>query len=342
MSTQLLAESESEVWDRFVSETENATLFHTHWWHQAWGLSPRIYVRKDQDAKIEAGLLLHVRKFFGVKAVLRPPLTPRNGPIFCAARSGNRSSRYVHFKKEMLSAIESLPRLGFYDFILRPCDTDVMPFLWNGYDTQVTYTYVIPKEECTWQRNMSSTQKRNLRKARKELRTEGCAIETNPPFDDVKFLLLETARLKGYSMEGYSDQMSLWWEVVQKRGAGRLYLVRDTQGNAVCATVLVWDSHTAYYLGGGIRAVGRQKTHLNYLLFERMIHDAHDMGRDFDFEGSILPGVERFFRAWGGQLRPAYRVVKTSSILSYLGWMAYRYFKYHRPRNTDITKGIAY
>ena len=114
MSMQLLAESESEVWDRFVSETENATLFHTHWWYQAWGLSARIYVRKDQDAKIEAGLLLHVRKFFGVKAVLRPPLTPRNGPIFCAARSGNRSSRYVHFKKEMLSAIESLPRLGFY------------------------------------------------------------------------------------------------------------------------------------------------------------------------------------------------------------------------------------
>ena len=46
---------------------------------------------------------------------------------------------------------------------------------------------------------------------------------------------------------------------------------------------------------------------------------------------------ERFFRGWGGQLQPIYRVVKTSSILSYLGWRACRYFKIHGTRNGKIT-----
>jgi hypothetical protein len=92
----------------------------------------------------------------------------------------------------------------------------------------------------------------------------------------------------------------------------------------------VWDQRKAYYLGGGVQTEIRRSSHLNCLLFERMIDDALARGLDFDFEGSILHGVERFFRAWGGTLQPTYRFIKIASPAAFALWQAYRFWSIHR------------
>jgi hypothetical protein len=66
------------------------------------------------------------------------------------------------------------------------------------------------------------------------------------------------------------------------------------------------------------------------LIMHRMIEAAHARGLDFDFEGSVLPGVEAFFRSFGGQLRPFYRVTKFPSPAAYLVWCAHHYWTVHR------------
>ena len=55
-----------------------------------------------------------------------------------------------------------------------------------------------------------------------------------------------------------------------------------------------------------------------------MVDDAHDMGLDFDFEGSLLQGVERFFRGWGGELRLIHRLIKIPSAFAYVRWKGER------------------
>ena len=43
------------------------------------------------------------------------------------------------------------------------------------------------------------------------------------------------------------------------------------------------------------------------------IRQARELGLEvFDFEGSMIPGIERYFRSFGGTLTPLYRVVKAS------------------------------
>jgi hypothetical protein len=63
-----------------------------------------------------------------------------------------------------------------------------------------------------------------------------------------------------------------------------------------------------------------------------MIEDAHAMSLDFDFEGSVLPGVERYFRSFGAELRPVYRVLKLVSPWAFFVWHGYRYWTKHRRR----------
>ncbi len=152
------------------------------------------------------------------------------------------------------------------------------------------------------------------------------------PFEDVWRLFDETAEIKRYAKTRDSRAAVAWWNAVQRQKAGRTYLLRDGEGRPASATIMVHDHRTAYYLGGGIRRDLRQGSMFNVFLFHRMIADAHGMGLDFDFEGSILPGVERFFRSLGGQLQPLYRVVKFPSPMAYSIWHAYRYWTKHRRR----------
>jgi hypothetical protein len=46
------------------------------------------------------------------------------------------------------------------------------------------------------------------------------------------------------------------------------------------------------------------------LLFWNAIKLASEKGLAFNFEGSMIPGVERFFRSFGGGLTPVFYISK--------------------------------
>jgi hypothetical protein len=329
----VLDEGHHGRWDEFVSAQKMGTIFHTAWWYRAWGIEPVVQACIDGQGRIQAGMCYSVGRRFLSRAVVRPPLTPCNGPVYCPASGAGRHKQNSHAKKMTLMAIHALPRIGVYDFILHPDQCDVMPFLWNGFDSHVAYTYVIPcSERETWQQQASKTQRWQIRKAAKDAAEQGMKIETDAPLDAVLPLLDETADDRHFSLAKCGGKWAAWWQEVHAHGAGRTYLLRDGQGQPAAATIMVWDNRRTYYLAGGIRSDLRKGSIANVLLVHRMICDAHEQGLDFDFEGSVLPGVERFFRSFGGELRPRYRLVKLPSLPAYLMWVGHRYWTRHRHR----------
>jgi hypothetical protein len=330
-ASYVLAPGEHSRWDQFAASSPQGTIFQTAWWYRAWGLEPIVNVMADKNGNIEGGICYCVGRRLGASAMVRPPMTPCNGPVVSRLPLAARHKENTHVKKMMLMAIHALPRLGVYDIILRSSQADVTPFLWNGFDTYVGYTYVIPcAERETWLQNASKTQRWQIRKAMRDAAEKGFRIESDVPLDAVLPLLKDTADVKQFSLGKCVARLPDWWNAVGSHGAGRTYLLRDDQGRPAAATLMVWDAHCAYYLAGGIRRDLRKSSIINVLLVHRMVEDAHRQGLDFDFEGSILPGVERFFRSFGGQLRPCYRLVKLRSLPAYLIWAGHRYWSGHR------------
>lgn len=329
-----LPPSEHGRWDDFVATTADGTIFHTTWWYRAWGVAPTVLASVNGQGDLQGGLCFGLGRRLGVRAIVRPPMTARNGPVFLLPADSGPYQRNTRAKKMMLLAIQGLPRLGMYDFVLSPGQSDVMPFLWNGFDVDLGYTYVLPcLERDTWQSNAAKTHQRHIRKAVKEAAENGLQIEADAPLDAVLPLLDSTADAKQFAFDRCRAKVPTWWDAVRRHDAGRAYLLRDEQGQPAAATLMVWDSRSAYYLAGGLRSDLRKRSIVNILLFLRMIEDAHRQGLDFDFEGSILPGVERFFRSFGGELRPACRLVKLPSLPAYLLWVGHRYWTRHRPKD---------
>lgn len=323
-----LRQSEHDSWDAFVTRDGGGTLFHTAWWHRAWSAPVEVFARRAPGGGFEAGIAISLGRFMGVRAVRRPPFTPVNGPVFPLPDPGVRGSAYSRIIAEINEAMEACPRAGFYDFVLPADAPPALPLLWNGYRATPTYTYVIrATERGTWRDRLSEMNRRNLRKAREEADEHRLAIERGLPASEAADLVMTTARDKGFPVPGGGARVAAWWSEVERRGAGTIYAVRDASGATACLTVLVRDERTAYYLAGGMRSDVRAGSRLNTLLFERMIDDAHDAGLDFDFEGSSLPGVERFFRGWGGELRQGMRYVRIPAPHAYVAWQMRRYVR---------------
>jgi hypothetical protein len=330
---RILEPSEFDGWDAFVSTCPQGTIFHTAWWYRAWQMAPVVRALYDKDGQIQAGICYATGRRLGTTGIVRPPWTPRIGPIFRPLTEGGRCTRYTHAKRMLLSVIGSLPKLGLYDFQLGTYSGDLMPFIWNGFDTLVGYTYVLPHAERDgWMQHASKTQQRRLRNIAQRASEENYTLDAAPPFDEVLYLLRETAEFKQFSLSSYLHRMPAWWEAVRERCLGRAYVLRDGQGRAASAALMAHDTRYAYYLAGGIRRDLRPGFTFNVMLFQQMIHDAHQLGLDFDFEGSVLPGVERFFRELGGELRPTHRVIKIPALAPSLIWHAYRYWTRHRNR----------
>ena len=85
-------------------------------------------------------------------------------------------------------------------------------------------------------------------------------------------------------------------------------------GNVFC----VFDANTCYYLLAGVnKNSGIQG--VNNLLVQKSIEKAKNLGcKTFDFEGSMIKGVEKFFRSFGPELVPYYTVNKASLLLEVL------------------------
>ncbi len=328
---QLLPTSRHADWDTFVADQPTAYAFQTTWWYRAWGFEPVVQALAEPDGRITAGICYSVGTRFGTRAIVRPPCTPGNGPVLLPTKGEGRYKESTHVKAMHLLALHSLPRLGFYDFILRPADRDLMPYLWNGFDTHVGYTYVIPAaEKETWMEGASKTTRKELRRAVREIAEQGYQLEENPAAADMLPLIRDTIAAKQFRFPYLDSRFAAWWQAIRAHGVGSGWLLRDRDGNPMAADVLVWDHHTAYSVLGGIRADLRKDSRVGTILLDRMVREAHGRGLDFDFEGSVLPGVERFMRSFGGELRPLCRAVKIRSPLAFLFWQVHRYLTKHR------------
>ena len=78
----------------------------------------------------------------------------------------------------------------------------------------------------------------------------------------------------------------------------------------VSASFCIYDQTTAYYLFGGYDHENRHHGAGALSLWTALGY-AKGLGlKYFDFEGSMVPDIERHFRGYGGTLTPYYRVNK--------------------------------
>lgn len=238
-----------------------------------------------------------------------PSFTQTMGPWFAPDFDTISYRKRLTRRQEILKTfIEELKHIPTFLQNFHPSITDWLPFYWAGYEQTTRYTYIledISDSARLWQQ-MSTNIRRNINRAERKYHIVVCR---NVPIED--FLRVQEQSFRRQDLAGPKSIYVLCQLITQsrKRGQGDIWGGYDTDGNLHAAAFIVWQKSSAYYLAGGGNPEFRDSGAHSLVLWTA-IRELSAYTRMFDFEGSMLPGVERFFREFGAKQHPFFTITK--------------------------------
>lgn len=295
------------------------SIFHEPWWLDAVAPGTWSEITVEQAGEVRALLpYATLRKRFGTTVIGAPPLTPYLGPLTHPGE-GKATTRLKRDRELQTALFEQLPAHDVYKTTL-PLDHRNWTVLHElGFEGSPRVTYVIDDLhdlDAVWKGFGDST-RRAVRKAQKRL-----VVRTD---DDVSALLpMATATFERQTraLPYEPDLLCRAAHAAISRDRGRVLTALDADGAVHASMLLVWDEDRAYYLVGGADPARRESAGLSLLMWEAMKTAAAHVRR-FDFEGSMVPGVERFFRGFGGT-QYSYLGIVHFSRRGRVAWRTYR------------------
>lgn len=305
-------DDEIRQYDRFVDSSSQGSLFHKSWWLEAVAQDKYQIVSIKRNEEILAAWPLTFKKIAGLKLIMPPLLTPRQGILFAPSRKIKYSEKLSDEMSLMSELTTLLPKHSFFNQRFSVEFTNWLPLSWDHFKQTTRYTYVI--EDLSdinhvWEDIRHST-KRKINLAKKS----GIKVVTDLSLDqllDLNELTFKRQKLPvPYSRE-YVHQID---EACVKNNARKMFFAVDMAGQIHAAVYIVYDQKTAYYLiGGADPAFNTNGAH--FLALWEAIQFAGQVSHSFDFEGSMYENIEPVFRGYGAVQKPYMDITRGNCLM---------------------------
>ena len=301
---QVLSDSDLGQYDCLARE--HGSVFNTLTWTELFGDSLTRYGIYDAGGALRGGFCLFRQKRLGLTVLTNPPGTPSIGPFF-ESRAQHPVAR-LEERRDVLAALADLLehlRPAVVSVALAQWVTDCLPFSWRNYKVTPHYTYLLALEQTEEAilAGMSEARRRNVGKARRD----GLRAELTDDNSTIASLVEATFARQGMDVKREYLKKILF--TYPNPANSYTFIVRSS-GIPIAGAFVVHDARSAYYLFGGYRPEDKHNAAGALALFESIRH-AKKLGLEvFDFEGSSVPAIERYFRGFGGKLTPCYGVNK--------------------------------
>lgn len=300
-----------KYYDFCEQHAEVLPIFYQPWWldivcggSNNWNAS--VAEKKDVVLGVLPYFVTH--NFLG-KRITLPPLSQILGP-FLSYPNAQKYATKLSFEKKVLTAllgaIETTPNIRMH---LPYNMTNVLPFHWAGYQNTIRCTYRIDttQDPTTIWSEFRENIRREIRKSEKTL----TVITTNDP--DVLYEL-NTATFSRQNMRvPFSKKLlSELLSAVTEKNQGTVYLAVDSEKNIHAGICVIHDQTSAYYLLGGASNAHKNSGAMSLLLWHALQETHAKHIPTFNFEGSMIEGIERFFRGFGARQQPYISVSKNT------------------------------
>jgi len=284
-------------------------IFHQPWWLDAVAPGQWDAVEVQRGGRTVARLPFMVRGPRRMRVLTQPPLTPFLGP-WVQREPGAKYAKALGDEMELQAELAAaLPAAAAFRQSFASTVSGCLPFIWAGYRAGVRYTYRLEdlgSEQALWA-GLAGNIRREIRKARGRVEVrEGLGVDR---FYDV---WSRTFARQGLAAPDLARLRRIEAACAERDARAMLFAVDEAEQVHAVAYV-VWDRSTAYYLMGGGDPQLRTSGASSLLMWEA-IQRAGAVAEVFDFEGSMLPPVERFFRAFGGRQAPYLHVSRADRL----------------------------
>lgn len=285
-------------------------IFSKDWWldsvcGDAWDVC-----LVENEGEVVASMPYVLKQRYGSTLLTMPPLTQTLGPWI--RQSSAKYCNVLAREKELLFAlIDHLPSFSFFQQNWHYSCKNWLPFYWRGFKQSTRYTYVIENLNNIDRvfADFSSAYRNKIRKT--DTNIEVCRGLSIDEFYCVNKLTFDRQGLKiPYSIDLLRKQDL----ALSVKNAREIFYAKGSDGAIHSVLYLIWDDMSSY-----VHLVG-ENPHLRNsgagirLIWEAIKFTVKELGLDrFDFEGSMIEGVEQVRRDCGAKQVPYFSITKTPS-----------------------------
>lgn len=282
--------------------------FHSDEWLNCYDDRLQQLFILNNNNEITGCFLLYVYNKAFLNFVIAPPFTPGIA-LFVVNPAQSVVNKQTYLKEVMTLLASYLDSLKPHvvDIQLNDAFTDVQPFIWNKFKVSPRFTYLLQLSQSkeTLVNALSSEKRKSIAKAEKD----GLVIE--PAHNVAVNLALVRASLsKGgvLANEGLLEKLL----TVLSKHPNAIAKGAVWQGKITAVTLAVLDQNRCIYLFGGYDMLNSHHG-ASVLCMWQTILDAKEKNVElFDFEGSMNPGIERYYREFGGLMVSSHQIRKTT------------------------------
>jgi hypothetical protein len=284
-----------------------STIFQQPWWLDAVAPGRWAEATVEHGGRTVARLPYVVRGRRGLRMLTQSTLTQTLGPWVEPSRIDSAGA--LAREHELLAGLEAaLPPAQAFSQQFSPAVLNALPFGWAGYRLELRYTYRMRNlraTEALWN-GLRGSVRREVRKARKRLE-----VVDHLGVDRFHDVLSKTYARQGLPVPRSLSDLARLDEACTRHRAGTMLFARDEAGQVHAVAWVVWDRRAAYYLLAGADPALRTSGASSLLVWEAMMR-AREVTDVFDFHGSMVRPIERFFRGFGAEQTPYLSVTRMS------------------------------
>lgn len=284
-------------------------IFSKDWWLDAsCGEDNWDVLIVEKGAKIAASMPIYIKQKYGIKYITQPKLSQTNG-IHIRYPENQKYERRLSYEKEVMNEIihqiEELD-IAYYQQNFHYSVTNWLPFYWRGFEQTTRYTYVI--EDLSNLDDVyidfNSKVRRHIKKANELVRIKGnLSIEE---FYNINTMTFNRQNLDTpYSLE----LLKRLDNSCVKHNCREIFYAIDKDNVIHGVLYIVWDAAAAYCLMAGADPKHRNSEASTLLVWNAIKYSSERVNK-FNFGGSIIESIERFFRPFGAVQKPYFEISK--------------------------------
>lgn len=262
----------------------------------------------------------------GERVIARLPYVLDNGiisnPVYTqtlgiwlddSLKTYQRGNAHLHAQKEVIAELLSaLPKHKGMSVTFDSATKYILPFRWHGFRIEPTFSYRINdlSDMAAVTANISKSTAKKLTPARKKLTVK----EDCPELVE----LMVALQNKTFARQGRSNpnDNALTARIMSgaiEAGHGKIIMACGDDGEPHSASFLLYDDKVCYDLISG-QDPAHKNDNSNELVLDESIKFAATVSKAFDFEGSMVEGIEHFFSKFGGDQIVNYHVSRQSAL----------------------------
>ena len=304
MIIKLLEGCDRELYDKHARK--HGTIFNSLAWINIFNHKARAYGIYDKGNNLIGGFSIYVEKKYGLSVYRDTPFSQSSGP-FLNLNAQNPVILMTHWKNAAAAMADFFDDLSYavISWSFNIGISDMQPFIWKKFKVVPSYTYLLDlaNSEKDLLMRMSNERRKNINKGTKD----GLIVKQTMDYESIRTLVMKTFSRQNEKLN--LDHLNKILFEFAKSNNSFAYTTYNNDNPLACSFCL-YDDYKAYYLLGGYDHELKHHGAGTMAMWAAIKH-AKALGlKYFDFEGSKISHIERYFRGFGGQLTPYYQIIK--------------------------------